>query len=448
MTTMAADTPRGALDALYRELFERGVRYCLPAAGLTRTGDAPASTQLTVATRDDGALDLGWLGAAYNLDPQGRPFTEQELRLLRSIGRVLSTRYHILDSGRAAERLDVFRGLPEDRFVSAFLDPTPYARGDADAVDRVANAIEVLRISSSSTYENRRINTGVLLFGNFPDPCHEPPPLPDGALPYAQALTTTRTFYRLSDGTRTVALVDAAGRLVELVDIEEWAAPYQTMVLPVPCAGRFIPHCRATLCGGHVCLVLTTNGEIKAFADGAQVFNFLDGRWRLSDMAEKYALWEQAIGHAPLAERLFTTALNLAERRRGGLFVILPDAEAASSLVRIDDRLDLPPKPFEAAQSKDQFHYLLRGKSVLDLTPTVLESVARIDGAIVLDRAANLIAFGAILRHHREPELDRYVGEGGRTTAAVAASRYGQVLKVSEDGLVAFFLDGRCVWEL
>jgi len=38
--------------------------------------------------------------------------------------------------------------------------------------------------------------------------------------------------------------------------------------------------------------------------------------------------------------------------------------------------------------------------------------------------------------------------EGGRTTAAVAASRFGNVLKTSEDGLVAFYQNGQKVWEM
>lgn len=447
---MVTNTPRGALDALNREIFERGVRYCLPAAELKRAGAVePAIAQLSMTRRDAQRLDLVWLGEAYQLEQPGRPITDNEIKLLRGIGLVLSARYRVfLDSSLAVERLDLFRGLPEDRFVSAFLDPSPYSHGDASAIDRVAKAIEVLRISSSSTYENRRINTGVLLFGNLPDPCHSRPPLPDGALPYAQALTTTRTFYRLSDGMQTVALVDGAGRLVELVDIEEWAAPYAAMPLPAPCAARFGPHCRATLCGGHVCLVLTANGEIKAFAEGAQVFNFLEGRWRLSDMAEKYASWALVIAHSALAERLFTAALNLAERRRGGLFVVLDDPADAMRLVPVADQLDTGPSADAEAESKQQFHYLLRGRSVLDLTPTVLESIARIDGAIVLDRQSNLLAFGSILRHHHDGELDRDVSEGGRTAAAVGASRHGHALKVSEDGLVTFYAGGRAVWEI
>jgi hypothetical protein len=39
------------------------------------------------------------------------------------------------------------------------------------------------------------------------------------------------------------------------------------------------------------------------------------------------------------------------------------------------------------------------------------------------------------------------VSEGARTTAAVTASRYGPVLKVSEDGLVTFY-DGGKVWDI
>jgi hypothetical protein len=450
---MSTHAPRDAFGALYREFLERGIRYFFPGVRLQHLAStATPADHVSVTVRPDGTVDLAWLDTTWRLDRGGRAFTANEVKLLRSIARVLSLRYQMLvDSAVAAERIDMFRGLPEDRFVSAYLDPAPYAHGSPLMPDRVAEAIDVLRISSTSTYENRRINTGVLLFGRMADPCHEEPPLPEGAVPYAQDLTTTRTFYSLCDGMRTLALVDASGRMVELVDVAEWAAPFSDVDLPVPCALRFRAHCRATLCGGHVCLVLTPNGEIKAFADGRQVFNFLDGRWRLSDTAEKYAAWVQAMAGTALAERLFTTALNLGERRQGGLFVVLDHSQMADRLVRPDDRIDLPhPAALAstAARSKDQFHYLLHGTSILDLTPTVLESVARIDGAIVLDRTASLLAFGAILRHQLEPGLDENAVEGGRTSAAIAASRYGHVLKVSEDGLISYYSAGRCVWEL
>jgi DNA integrity scanning protein DisA with diadenylate cyclase activity len=85
---------------------------------------------------------------------------------------------------------------------------------------------------------------------------------------------------------------------------------------------------------------------------------------------------------------------------------------------------------------------------VLELPTAILETVARIDGGIVLDRDSNLLAFGAILRHHDLTEFHPESIEGGRTTAAIAASRFGYVLKVSEDGLISFFQNGKCIWDM
>ena len=197
-------------------------------------------------------------------------------------------------------------------------------------------------------------------------------------------------------------------------------------------------------------MILTPNGEMKIFADGVQVFNFLDGRWRLTDAQRKYDLWTEAVGNVELAERLFTAALNLAEDRRGGLFVVLDDPAIAPRLVsRTDLVSSLPNHGHKAvAGAKDQFHYLLRQKRIMDLPSAVLETVARIDGGIVLDSHSNLLAFGAILRHPDLADVFPETIEGGRTTAAISASRFGNVLKISEDGLISFFQNGRCIWDI
>jgi hypothetical protein len=164
----------------------------------------------------------------------------------------------------------------------------------------------------------------------------------------------------------------------------------------------------------------------------------------------KYDLWIEAIGNAELAQRLFATALNLAEDRRGGLLVVLNDPRMAESLVSRTDLLASLPNHGQhaAAASKDHFHYLLNQKRVMDLPSAVLETVARIDGGIVLDSQSNLLAFGAILRHSDLADVLPESIEGGRTTAAISASRFGNVLKISEDGLISFFQDARCIWDI
>src|SRR5439155_697939 len=174
-------------------------RGALPAGGRTRAGE----------------LEFDGFGFRYRLSREGGAFSTDEARLLDSILRVLSARYHVLlDAALAAQRL-----------------------------------------------------------------------------------------HRFCDGLQTLALVDRDGMLVELVDVHEWGAAYAGLPLPVPTIDRYAAHSRATLCGGHVCLVLTPNGEIKIFADGRQVFSFLDGRWRLTDARQKYAAWRQAAGDEQVAER-------------------------------------------------------------------------------------------------------------------------------------------------
>jgi hypothetical protein len=393
-------------------------------------------------------LSFEWQGSRYTLTNH-REFTDHEQRMVRSIGRFLSTRYELLfDSETTAGNMPIFGGLTEDRYVSTFLDGRVFrnTRSATTFPDRVSEAIEVLRISALSSYEDKRISTGALLFGSLPDACHSLPPRPADALPYSSELTSIRSFHRICDGLRTIALVDGRGAMVELVDVNEWARPFSEMGLPVPTARRYRTHSQATLCGGHLCLVLTPNGEIKIFGEGVQLFSFFDGRWHLTDAVSKYQAWEAAIGRGDLAVRLFTAGLNLAEHRRGGMFVVLEDQRHLLQVVSGVDLLEANQR--ERAGAKNQLHYLLRNTSASELSTTVLESIAQIDGSVVLDRDSRLLAFGAILRHSPPVDENEEIGEGGRTAAAIGASQFGNVLMASEGGQLSFYQKGHCIWTL
>jgi len=164
----------------------------------------------------------------------------------------------------------------------------------------------------------------------------------------------------------------------------------------------------------------------------------------------KYDLWTAAIDNLEVAERLFGAALNLAENRRGGLLVVLDDPRTVRQLVSQTDLLSYLPDqgPDCFIGSKNQLHYLLHQKRILEVPTVILETIPRIDGAIVMDRTSNLLAFGAILRHPNVAEFHPENIEGGRTTAAIAASQFGNVLKISEDGVISFFQNGKCVWDI
>src|SRR5579884_833974 len=154
------------IDGLYEKLIEGGLLYFFPSAKCEALHRHPSAAEdRIILDADHRSLTMNWLGSRCSLT-RDEPFSDAEIRLITGIGAVLGARYRmIVDAGRVEQRFELFHGLPEDRYVSAHIDRAPYEQPVWRGPDRVEDAIEVLRTTSLSTYENRRISTGVLLFG-------------------------------------------------------------------------------------------------------------------------------------------------------------------------------------------------------------------------------------------------------------------------------------------
>ena len=455
---MASLPPAVAVGALYDSLLQSALRQFFDRATLDSESTPSVSSDGRLAiepSADPSALTIRWFGTRYTLRVSRRwPFTNHEVTLARAIGAVLAARYRaILNPRIVAERGDLFGGAIEDRYVGAFIDDQPYTIETREArADRIAQVIELLRVAALSSYENRPISTGVILLGTDEDPCRPDAPVPTSAPRFTEQLTGIKSFYRLADGVRTVFLANASGQLLDIIDVDRWASQVcHRAELVAPCARPYQAHARATLASGHACAVLSPSREIKVFADGAEIFAFRAGAWHLLDIAAKYELWARAVGDLELASRLFQTALDLADAREGALFVVLRDPNAAvTQLVAMGDRLDIPAPPEKPAEgpTRRALLHLLEGRTAQGLDPSVFAALASLDGATVVDRSGRLLAAGAILRHPQSVDMEfGPVVEGARTTAAMAASRFGPVLKVSEDGVITFF-DQERIWDI
>ena len=79
----------------------------------------------------------------------------------------------------------------------------------------------------------------------------------------------------------------------------------------------------------------------------------------------------------------------------------------------------------------------------------VLESIAQIDGSVVVDRDSGCSRSGRFcgIARQRWIRMRRSAREG-RTAAAIGASQFGKVLMVSEGGQLSFYQKGHCVWTL
>jgi DNA integrity scanning protein DisA with diadenylate cyclase activity len=448
---------------LYQTLLRRQLEHFFPEAILEPAGDRSVIDLHGAADRanyriaddpDSFGVEIDWFRSRFLFLPGSpAPFWPAERRLIEVIVRVLDLRFRSLFEPAVASRSEIFQHVLEDVIVTESLDlPEPI---------RITAALEALRVAALSTYENRRVSSGALLLGTTADPAAPERANPPGAPRYNVRLTAIKSLHRLCDGLRTLFVVDLAGDLAWVVDIERWAEQvHGSGPVLAPCPRPYWAHARATRDGGHACLVLSPSQEIKVFAGGTMAFAFSDARWRLLDIPTKFASWCQAVDGtrpADLAARLFQAALNLGENRTGALFVVLRDpARSLPQLLAPGDRIfeevavDDPHDPdnLSPRKAKKALHHLVLGQDLAGLDASVLESLAGLDGAVVTDRDGRLLAFGAILRTTPEAILAARAVEGARTVAALAASYHGPVLKVSQDGFLTMYLSGRRVWEL
>ena len=116
------------IDGLYAKLVEGGVGYFFPSAKFESLHQWSANNPESIEQLAGNSLILNWLGSRYSLTSV-EAFSDAELKLLESIRAVLDSRYRMIsDPTLVEQRFELFKGLPEDRYVSAFIDRAPYAK--------------------------------------------------------------------------------------------------------------------------------------------------------------------------------------------------------------------------------------------------------------------------------------------------------------------------------
>ena len=455
--------PVSKVVGLYQMFLRRSLEHFFPDAVLEASGDRSfiewdggIFENHHKVTDDPYGLGVlvDWFRTRYTFQPGSpTPFLPSERALIETVVVALDLRFRSLFDTTEAHRVERVHYAMEDMIVTDFLQ--------TEEPFRIPAALEALRVAALSTYENRRVSTGVLLLGTDHDPANPCQGCTDGAPRFNTRLTSIKGFHRLCDGVRTLFVVDRQGELARVADIHTWAETTQgPEPLADPCPRDYVSHAKATRSGGHVCLVLTPSQEIKIFANGRLAFAFSDARWRLLDIPSKFATWRDAVHNGEpgdLARKIFQAALNLSEDRKGALFVVLRDpAESVPNLIAPADRIiddvlvDDPQDPDNLSPrlAKRALHYAVRSETMETIDPTVLEAIAGLDGAVVTDLEGRILTFGAILRIDAQALNAARAVEGARTLAGLASSFHGPVLKVSEDGFLTMFLGGRRVWEL
>jgi hypothetical protein len=297
----------------------------------------------------------------------------------------------------------------------------------------VGSVFEALHTLSEQTYENKALTFGCIL-DDGPDSKTVDAEFPGVYL-------AAKKYKALSDGFRTAYHVSGSGALLGFVDLDRFEKKSPTARHYYPEWSEPIARgTRAGRCG----IALSRQGDILVFDGGTLRFTYRYGRWQywnhshlvnlLRDRARAQRVPTNILGQVVGA--IYRAALDVSFRRSGGLFVILHNRNSLRDIVRPGDAIGDSQRgatdtQFDAVVSEHKFQALPRA---------IAAELASLDGAVVLENAGTIRAYGAVLQPKKTGRLRGT--EGSRTKAAIGASNYGLSVKVSSDGDITVYYKG------
>ncbi len=291
----------------------------------------------------------------------------------------------------------------------------------------VLDVLNTLRDSLLFKYEGASTPLGVLITWNWyqlrpqlvAESCLILPFRPSFDL--ASGLRGDKALHLLSNGATSLLVVSPSGKVSSWISFSA-----SRPVLPNE-NWELVPqkywHLHKVLRGRDVIISTTDQNELMLF-NSQFVMKCIQGKWyRVS--APPLSKLLRAILPEDGAVAVANLVRKLSNDRTGALICIAHDTSAliANASPGLQKRFRKA-KLFKVEQ--------------IDLE--VLSRVAGIDGALILDNQGYLVNAGVILSL---PVGTTAPGQGARSAAALFASRYGIAIKVSHDGPVSVYDDGK-----
>lgn len=297
-----------------------------------------------------------------------------------------------------------------------------------------ADLLSALRGLAEQSYENKPITFGCLI-----DVKSSKQPPKNAVFPRDYLLL--KRFRLLSDGYRTCYKVSSHGCLLSFVDIEANKKSVTPGSYYPEWCEYFAKASQETVLG----LLLTRQGDVLVFDRGTLRFSYRLGLWRywnhghLIDLLRNAARAQRVPPKKipPVVRALHRSALDVSFRRTGGLFVVLRNQRRVRALVRKGDAIS----DKDRSRLDGLFDKALPSTSILTMSRRTVAELAAVDGAIILNKKGELVAYGAVLEPKQKGTIHR--AEGSRTKAAIGSSNYGIAVKISSDGDISIYIKGK-----
>lgn len=342
-------------------------------------------------------------------------------------------------SGRSADSLPMSpaqRRAMRDTIVIELLADYAGAADRPTTTDLIGATVEYLLELSGTRVESNELTHGVVITDALRD-------TPRLRFDYPEHLRAAKRAPLLFDGQRALLVVDREGHArSELqrhrLDERFPGAGHRKIRSEFLDSGSFVAETTRRL--GGIGFFLRTDRTIWAFVDGQPLVLRRGEHWTAFPL-ELTSFIANLIGGGAATGIVVQAALSISAQGRGAILAVVDSAAALDEIVSPKDRYDLRNEFDPAAiRTETRLHHLIDAENLDEQTLTRLASL---DGATIVDRDANLLAYGAIVTSSDSQH------EGARTAAAKSLSQSADiVLKVSEDGDITVFHAGAVITTL
>ena len=395
----------------------------------------PTAREGTTSMTASGAGPPGWqVTCTVSLgEPLASLVTPDSTRLLEILdampGAAIRAAARLRPAGEMPLSPAVRRAL-RDTLVIELLAHHPAMRAASAPTELVAETIEYLIELSGTRVESDPITHGVVIADVFKDK-------PRLQFDYPADLRDAKRAPLLFDGQRSLLIVDTKGHpRFELqrhrLDHVLGKTPPRSLAPEFVESGALVAEATRRL--GGLGFFLRADRTIWVAVGGNRILLRRAEHWTAFP-TEFTAYVASLIAGGRAAEIVVGAAYIISARGRGAILGIVNDRNLLDGIVSPKDRYDLR-EEFDrpAMRPETRLHHLIDAQ---DLDEQTLARLAVLDGATIIDRDANLLAYGAIVTSSDSQH------EGARTAAAKTMSQTADVvLMVSQDGDITVFRGG------